>query len=96
VDRDSSVGIATRCGLDCPGIEFRVQARFSGPVQKKWVPGLYPGGHSDREVALSTPLPRIPLHGLHGLLKGTFTFTFTKESQYTDHTLGAQCINCRS
>jgi hypothetical protein len=83
VDRDSSVGIATRCGLDGPGIELRVQARFAGPVQK-WVPSLYPrgGGHSEREVALRTPLssadvkertdlPRIlPPLGRHGLLKG--------------------------
>ena len=31
--RDSSVGIATRYGLDCPGIESRWVARFSAPVQ---------------------------------------------------------------
>ena len=31
--RDSSVGIATRYGLDGPGIEFRREARFSAPVQ---------------------------------------------------------------
>ena len=30
---DSSVGIATRYGLDGPGIEFRWGARFSTPVQ---------------------------------------------------------------
>jgi len=28
-----SVGIATRCGLDGPGIESRWGARFSAPVQ---------------------------------------------------------------
>ena len=33
LDRDSSVGIATRYGLDCPRIEFRWGARFSAPVQ---------------------------------------------------------------
>ena len=33
VVRDSSVGIATRYGLDGPGIEFRWGARFSAPVQ---------------------------------------------------------------
>ena len=31
--RDSSVGIATRYGLDGPGIESRWGARFSTPVQ---------------------------------------------------------------
>ena len=32
VDRDSSVGIATRYVLDGPGIEIRRGARFSTPV----------------------------------------------------------------
>jgi hypothetical protein len=31
--RDSSIGIATRYGLDGPGIESRWGARFSAPVQ---------------------------------------------------------------
>jgi len=31
--RDSSVGIATRYGPDCPGIESQCGARFSSPVQ---------------------------------------------------------------
>ena len=31
--RDSSVGIATRYGLDGPGIESRWGTRFSAPVQ---------------------------------------------------------------
>ena len=31
--RDSSVGIATRYGLDGPGIESRWRARFFAPVQ---------------------------------------------------------------
>jgi hypothetical protein len=49
--RDSSVGIATRYGLDGPGA---VGARFSAPVQTdqwgptqppvQWVPGLSWGG----------------------------------------------------
>ena len=38
--RDSSVGIATRYGLDGPGIESRWGARFFAPVQTS--PGAYP------------------------------------------------------
>ena len=38
--RDSSVGIATRYGLDGPGIESRWEARFSAPFQTG--PGAYP------------------------------------------------------
>ena len=37
---DSSVGIATRYGLDGPGIEFRWEARFSAPAQ------TCPGAHT--------------------------------------------------
>ena len=33
VGRDNSVGIATRYGLDGPGIESRLGARFSAPAQ---------------------------------------------------------------
>ena len=39
-DRDSSVGIATRYGLDGSGIESRGVGGFSAPVQK--YPGAYP------------------------------------------------------
>ena len=51
--RDSSVGLATRYGLDGPGIEFRWGRGFSqpsraalGPTQPpiQWVTGLFPGG----------------------------------------------------
>ena len=38
--RDSAVGVATRYGLDGPGIESRWGARFSAPVQTG--PGAYP------------------------------------------------------
>ena len=40
VGRDSSVGIATRYGLDSPGSESRWGARFSATVQT--CPGAYP------------------------------------------------------
>ena len=40
VGRDSSVSIATRYGLDGPGVEFRWQARFFAPV--KTGPGAHP------------------------------------------------------
>ena len=40
VERDSSVGIATRYGLGGPGIESRCGARFSTPVQTR--PGAHP------------------------------------------------------
>ena len=43
--RDSSVGIATRYGLDGPGIEsFRWGARFSAPVQTS--PGAYSASYT--------------------------------------------------
>jgi hypothetical protein len=53
VGRDSSVGIATRYGLDGPGIESRWGRDFSqpsrpapGPTQPpvQWVLGLFSGG----------------------------------------------------
>jgi len=53
VGRNSSVGIATRYGLDGPGIESRWERDFPllsrqvlGPTQPpiQWVPGLLPGG----------------------------------------------------
>jgi hypothetical protein len=51
--RDSVVGIATRYGLDGPGIESRWRRDFTqssrpalGPTQPpvQWVAGLFPGG----------------------------------------------------
>ena len=42
--RDSSVGIATRYGLDGPGIESRWEGRFSAPVQTG--PGAHPASYT--------------------------------------------------
>ena len=42
--RDNSVGIATRYGLDGPGIESRWRARFSAPVQTG--PGVHPASYT--------------------------------------------------
>jgi hypothetical protein len=42
--RDSSVGIATRYGLEGPGIESRCGARFSTPVQTG--PGAHPASYT--------------------------------------------------
>ena len=44
MDRDSAVGIATRYGLDGPGIESRLGARFSAPVQTG--PGPHPATYT--------------------------------------------------
>jgi hypothetical protein len=60
--RDSSVGIGTRYGMDCPGIESRWGARFSAPVHTclRANPASYTVGTgsltgvSGRGVALTT------------------------------------------
>jgi len=44
VGRDSSVGIATRYGLDGPGIESRWGTRFSALVQTE--PGAHPASYT--------------------------------------------------
>jgi hypothetical protein len=44
VGRDNSVGIATRYGMEGPGIEFRWEARFSSPVQAG--PGAQPTSYT--------------------------------------------------
>ena len=76
VGRDSSVGVATRYGLDGPEIDPRWRALFSAPVQTG--PGAYPasctmGSGSSLEVKRpgrgADHLPPSYL-GLHGLLSG--------------------------
>ena len=42
--RDSVVGIATRYGMDGPGIESRWRARITAPVQTG--PGAYPASYT--------------------------------------------------
>jgi len=42
--RDGTVGIATRYGLDGPGIESRWRARLSAPVQTG--PGTHPASYT--------------------------------------------------
>jgi hypothetical protein len=63
VGRDSSVGIATRYGLDGPGIESQWGRDFPhpsrpalGPTQPpiQWVSALFSWGYSGRSVALTT------------------------------------------
>ena len=44
MDRDSSVGIVSRYGLDGPGIESRWGARFFAPVQTG--PGAHPASYT--------------------------------------------------
>jgi len=53
VDWDGAVGIATRYGLDGPGIEFQLGRSFPHPSRQafeptqppeQWIPGLFPRG----------------------------------------------------
>ena len=56
--RDCVVGIATRHGLDCPGIESWWGARFSAPVQTG--PGAHPASYKGGKAAGAwrwTPTP---------------------------------------
>jgi len=57
--RDSSVGIATRYGLDGPGTSYRWKARFSAPVHtgSRFYPAL---GVKRLEVDLTTHLRVAP------------------------------------
>ena len=51
MDRNSVVGIATRNGLDGPGIESRWVARFSAAVQTS--PGAHPAFYTMGTGSLS-------------------------------------------
>jgi hypothetical protein len=72
VGRDSSVGIATRYGLDGPGIESRWGRDFPqlsrpalGPTQRpvQSVPVLFHVGKAGGDVGLATPSPpRVEAH----------------------------------
>ena len=53
--RDSSVGIATRYGLDGPGNRIPVGARFSAPVQT--CPGVYPASCTIRTASFPRDKP---------------------------------------
>jgi hypothetical protein len=68
VGRDSSAGIATRYGLDGPGIESRWGSRFSAPLQAErgahpasytMDTGSFPGGGGEAAGAWRLPLPPI-------------------------------------
>jgi hypothetical protein len=94
VGRDSSVGIATRYGLDFPAIESQrgwdLSYRFRpalGPTQPliKSVPGLFRGGKAAGSSSwLSTPSSakvkeRVELHLWAFMVCCTVNFTFTVE-----------------
>jgi len=57
VGRDSSVGIATRYGLDGPGTEYRVGARYPAFVQTG------PGAHPASNTIDIKSFPRVKLPG---------------------------------
>ena len=56
MSQDISVGIATRYGLDGPGIESRWGARFSAPVQTG--PGAHPASYTKGTGSLSRGVKR--------------------------------------
>jgi hypothetical protein len=69
--RDSSVGVATRYGMDGPGIESQCDRDFPHPFRPafwptqspvQWVPGHFTRGYSGRGVVLVTqphPAPKL-------------------------------------
>ena len=90
-DRDSVVGIATRYGLDGPGIESRWGRDFSHlsrpalgltqpPVQ--WVPGFSDPHLQCRGLKLGRAVPLPTVKALVAYTGRTFTFTFTTDSLY--------------
>jgi hypothetical protein len=84
-DRNSSVGIATRYGMDGPGIESRRRdlphpsRRTLGPVQLPilWVPGLYPGGKAASRTEVKERVeifPYSPFWPFMACCRAIFTF----------------------
>jgi hypothetical protein len=90
VGQDSSVGVATRYGLDGPGIESRWRRDFPHPSRPavwpaqppvQWVPGLFPRVKRPRRGNDHPPhLPRPTCPALR-TLHFTFAILIT---QYTD------------
>jgi hypothetical protein len=76
VGRDSSVGIATRYGLDGPGFESRWGTRFSAPVQTG------PGAHSASYTMVTGFFPGIKRPG-RGVHHPHLAPRLKKESSYT-------------
>jgi len=88
---DSSVGVATRQGLDGPGFQYRQEIfLFSGkskPVlgpslpPMKWVPGSFPGRNVDHsppstaEVKNKWNYTSPPPIWVYGVYRAIFTFT---------------------
>jgi len=57
MDRDSAVGVATRYGLDGPGVESRWRMRFSAPVQSSL------GAYQVSYTMGTGPFPRVKWPG---------------------------------
>ena len=81
--RDSSVDIATRYGLDGPGIESRWGARFSAPVQTG------PGAHPASCTMGTGSFPVVKRPGCDADHPTYLEPSLKKESSYTStHPLG--------